>query len=107
MALFKTDASTILDASRIEIVGDRGDSNIVIHAFNNSYVVSYADTISSFNAKAPLIQITATDYVPVAAISSVVARPDGTATIATFSGRLLASTLTFAAISTALAPLTP
>jgi hypothetical protein len=107
VALFKTDNSTILDASRIETVTDRGDSNIVISAFSGSYVVSAADTIAGFNAKSTLLQITASTYVPVAAIASVVALPSGVAQVTTMSGRVLTSTIAFTSISTALSPQTP
>jgi hypothetical protein len=107
MAQFKIDAGTILDISRIETVTDRGDSNVVISAFNGSYVVSYADTIAGFNAKSTLLQITASTYVPVAAVASIAALPGGAAQVTLMSGRVLTSTIAFTSISTALSPQTP
>jgi hypothetical protein len=107
MAQFKTDASTILDVSRIETVSDNGAGGIVLTAFGGSYVVTCADSLAGFQAKAATVQVTANLYVPVAAIASVVALLGGAAQVTPMSGRVLTSTLTFSAISTALSPQTP
>lgn len=107
MTFFKVDVETILSDSQIEIVSDRGDGEIVIQARGGDFIASYADTIAGFNAKSPLLQISTSQNVPIAAVASVLALPGGGAQIVTLSGRVIQASFTFAAISTALAPLSP
>ena len=107
MALFKTDPKNFIDASQIETVGDRGDGNIVITARRGAWKASCPSSIATFNAASALIQISDSEYVPAAGIAEIAALPSGAAQITTFSGRVIATSYSFATIAAAVSSLTP
>lgn len=107
MSFIKTDANTLVDASQIELVTDRGDDHFTITAEGGGYQVTFSGLISSFDSAWALVQISSSQFVPSAAIAKIVALPSGAAQIKTFSGRLIPTTFAFATIAAAVSALTP